>query len=105
MPITIDFLVNEKKRDNPKPIAKLTKWSLEDQSVRGIFPHGRFCLRADDISSLPTILSKSTAGIRFVDFVWHDEIDWSTHQTGQIQLEYVGSYIDFITSLNTIINA
>lgn len=104
-PINIGFIVNETVQDNPKPLAKLMKWSLEDQDVRGTFSKGRLCLRNDNATSLPEIIAELDAGIRFVDIIWDDEVDWSNHQTGTIQLEYVGTYTSFITNLNTIINA
>ena len=105
VPITIEFVVNEKVQDNPKPLAKLMKFSLEDQTVRGTYSQGRFGLRADDINSLPTIDPVNDAGIKFVDFNFTDELEWSDHQTGQIQLEFVGAYTAFVTLLTAIINA
>ena len=105
VPITIDYIVNEKRQNNPKPLAKLTKWSLESQDIRGVYTKGRFSLRNDNLDSFPEIIAELVSGIRFVDFIENDEIEWSDHQTGQIQLEYVGVYASFITNLNTIINA
>jgi hypothetical protein len=102
---TIDFIVNEKFQNNPKPIAKLLKWSLRDQTVRGDFPKGRFCLRNDKMNSLPTILATATAGIKMINLSVSDEIEWSDHQTGTIECEYTGDYNTLITNLNTIINA
>lgn len=105
VPIDIGFVLNEKVQDNPKPLAKLQKWSLEDQTVRGVMSHGRFCLRADDVNSLPDIIANAAAGIKFVDLIINDQIEWSDHQTGTIKLEYVGDYTGFITALTAIITA
>jgi len=105
IPITIDFVLNEKLQAFPKPLAKLLKWSIEAQDIRGTFSNGRFCLRNDDLDSFPTIIAEDIAGIRFVDYTENDEIAWSDHQTGTISLEYVGTYTSLITNLNTIINA
>jgi len=105
IPITINFVLNEKIASFPKPLAKLLKWSIEAQDIRGTFSNGRFCVRNDNLDSLPLILAEDIAGIRFVDYSMDDEISWSDHQTGTIFLEYVGTYTSFITNLNTIINA
>lgn len=105
IPITIGFVLNEKFQSNPKPLAKLLKWSIDFQTVRGTFTKGRFCLRNDKLSSLPEIIAEDAAGIVFLDLVIDDEIQWSDHQTGTIYLAYVGEYSSFITNLNTIINA
>jgi hypothetical protein len=104
VPIQFDFYVNEKLADQPKPIAKLLKFSLENQDVRGTFK-GRFGLRNDSLSSFPEIVPTATEGIVFANLEFDDEITWSQGQTGTVFLEYIGTYADFITRLNTIINA
>jgi len=101
----INFLVNEKIASFPKNIAKLLKWSVRAQTVRGIYKRGRFCLRNDKMGALPTILADNDAGIKFIDLTIDDEIEWSDHQTGTIHLLYTGDYTTFQTNLNTIINA
>jgi len=105
IPITIPILINEKSQDVPKPLAKLLKFSLENQTVRGVFTKGRFGLRNDNLMGLPTIIPEVESGIKFINFSLDDEINWTTHQTGTIELEFVGDYASFITNLNTIINA
>ncbi len=101
----IDFLVNEKISGFPKNIAKLLKWSVRAQTVRGDMKRGRFCLRNDKMGALPTIIADNDAGIKFKNLTIDDQIEWSDHQTGTIFLEYVGDYTKFQTDLNTIINA
>jgi hypothetical protein len=105
VPINIDFVVNEKISAFPKSIAKFLKWSLEDQTVRGTYTHGRFALRNDKMGSLPTLLPTADVGIKFIDFNVTDEIEWSDHQTGTIKLELVGDYTALIALLTTIIGA
>lgn len=105
LPISIDFVVNEKQQSNPKPIAKLTKWSLEDQTVRGIYSRGRFELRNDKMTSLPVLVAGVNIGIKFVDLIINDQIEWSDHQTGTIKIEFVGTYTTFISQLTSLIGA
>jgi hypothetical protein len=105
IPITIDIVINEKTQDNPKPIAKLLRWSIEDQTVRGTFSEGRFCLRNDKMAAFPNIIAVISGGIKFIDFNFTDEIEWSNHQTGQIKLEYVGAYTPWLVLLDAIIDA
>jgi len=103
--ITIDFLINEKTQSNPKPLAKLLKWSVRAQTVRALYPRGRFCLRNDKLGGLPTILADNLSGIRFKNLAMDDQIEWSDHQTGTIFLEFVGDYSAWVVLLNAIINA
>lgn len=70
----LDFIVNEKITTN-KDLAKLSKFSLQAKTVRGIFSKGRFGIRYDDKSYL-NVIPTNVLGLKLLHFDFIDDLVW-----------------------------
>jgi hypothetical protein len=102
VPIEFTVVINEKVSDQTAIQARFLKFSLDDQDVRGIFTPGRFGLRNDKLSGFPEIIPATTFGIRFVDYVIDDQIEWTNHQLSTVKVEFVGKYTAYIALLEAL---
>jgi len=102
VPLNFTVAVNEKIANQAAIQARFELFSLQEQDVRGIFSEGRFGLRNDNLTGFPTIVPTQTAGIRFVDYLLNDMIEWTNHQLLTVQLEFVGDYTAYIALLQAL---
>lgn len=102
VPINLTVAINEKIADQAAIQARFELFSLQEQDVRGVFSEGRFGLRNDNLTGFPTIIPSVISGIKFVDYLLNDMIEWTNHQILTIQLEFVGKYNDYITKLKAL---
>lgn len=102
VPINFTVAVNEKIEDQAAIQARFELFSLQDQAVRGVYTQGRFGLRNTSLSGFPTINPTDVAGIRFVNYLLNDMIEWTNHQILTVELEFVGTYTAYIALLQAL---
>ncbi len=102
VPITVGVLINEKVQDQAQFQARLLKFAIDNQDVRGVYSKGRFGLRNDKMTGFPTINPTNTAGIRFGALDLDDMINWTPHQIVDIPLLFVGDYTAYLALLEAI---
>ncbi len=99
----LDMIVNEKLSDS-KAYAKLFKYYLEDNVVRGIFSKGRIGLRNDKFQGGSfDIIPTNTTGFKILHVEAEDDVLWGGFIPISIQLEFGGNPATLIANLDTYI--